>query len=64
MQLTAAGRRCNIVHFQRLFERKNVNRALEWDNHIQIVYLGMYIVGCISIGSLVLRRRACWGQKV
>ena len=39
LQLAAAGRRRNIVHFHCIFEEKNVNSALQWGFH-----LGRYIV--------------------
>ena len=40
MQLAAAGRRRNKVHFHCLFEGKMLIVHLNWDNHIQIFLWG------------------------
>ena len=58
MQMTAAGRRCNLVHFQSIFEGKMFIVHYNGDNHIQKFYLGRYIVGyTFDIHVLRLRLR-------
>ena len=53
MQLAAAGRRRNQVHFYCLFEGKMLIVHYNEDNHIQIFHLGRFIVGYTN-GNLVL----------
>ena len=56
MQLAAAVRRRNIVHFNCLFEEKMLTAHKNGDNHIQNFHLGRYIVG-YTFGNHVLRLR-------
>ena len=63
MQLAAAKRRHNKVHFYCLFEGKMLIVHLNGDNHIQNFHLGRYIVGYM-FGNHVLRLRLCITVKL
>ena len=57
MQLAAAGRRRNKVHFHCLFEGNMLIVHYNGDNHVQNFHLGKYIVGH-TFGNHVLRLRS------